>query len=145
MKNKKSNKEGLMIWIFALAGTLFSGYLTIGTLVIGACPLKGECPYFLGFPACNYGLIMFGIMLITTSLLLFGKKRKDHKLLTRITFIVAIAGVLFSGYFSVKELFFTTCVGGCSYVLLLPSRVYGLIMYVVILIVSGIMLHKMKN
>lgn len=62
-----------------------------------------------------------------------------------VIFIIAICGVLFSGYLSYQELY---TVDGCSDQLIscgysgfeianLPACVYGLLMYLIVLIVSG--------
>ena len=51
--------------------------------------------------------------------------------------ILAIAGVLFSGYLSYSELFMKTCpLGGCTNVLNIPACVYGFFMYLAVLIIS---------
>ena len=53
--------------------------------------------------------------------------------------IIGIVGVLFSGYLSFAELFQKTCpVGGCVFVLGLPSCVYGFVMYLAIVMLSAL-------
>ena len=67
------------------------------------------------------------------------------RLSLRIVFIISIAGLLFSGYLSYSELVQKACIfGGCTFVLGLPSCVYGFIMYLAVLIISllGIMSKK---
>jgi hypothetical protein len=49
---------------------------------------------------------------------------------------LGIAGILFSGYFTVQEIFFAACLPNCNYALILPTCAYGLIMYVAITAVS---------
>lgn len=69
----------------------------------------------------------------------------SEKLALKIIFVIAICGVLFSGYLSYYELFMP---GGCDEAIVscgvknftiadLPACVYGLIMYFVVLVISG--------
>lgn len=123
--------------IFSVIGVLFSGYLTLGGLITGACPISGECPYFLGYPACDYGLIMFLILFVSS---LFVKKTKTA---LQTAYYVSLLGILFAGYFSIVELL--RCLKGCSFKLLLPTCVYGLIMYIVIFAISVILSKNRKS
>jgi hypothetical protein len=51
--------------------------------------------------------------------------------------ILAIAGMLFSGYLSYSELFSATCkIGGCVTVGSLPACFYGFIMYLALFIIA---------
>lgn len=70
-----------------------------------------------------------------------------------IIFVIAICGVLFSGYLSFYELFVPA---GCSEAVIscgekitsiasLPACVYGLVMYMVVLVVSGVALFGKKK
>ena len=115
-----------IILLVSLLGVAFSGYLTLGTVLVGSCPLSGECPYFLGYPACDYGLIMF--LIIFSSSVAFLKTKYNPDTLIKIILFVSIIGIIFSGYFSITELLNPRP----SYTLLLPSCVYGLAMYVII-------------
>ncbi|MFA7717894.1 MAG: hypothetical protein WC875_04220 [Candidatus Absconditabacterales bacterium] len=55
----------------------------------------------------------------------------------RIVFIIAIAGMLFSGYLSYGELFAKACpVGGCSNLFGIPVCLYGFTMYTILFIIS---------
>jgi uncharacterized membrane protein len=55
----------------------------------------------------------------------------------RTILIIAIAGMLFSGYLSYGELFGKSCpVGGCSSLLGVPVCLYGFTMYTIVLIIS---------
>jgi len=51
---------------------------------------------------------------------------------------ISVAGILFSGYLSYYELFRKFCPvgGGCSNLLGLPVCVYGLIMYIAVLVIA---------
>ena len=121
------------ILIFSLIGVLFSGYLSFTKLVLGSCPLREGCPYFLGYPACVYGLVLFLILFITVISLMKNYAREKLKILV----YVSLIGAIFSTYTSIRELIFPSCLDGiCKYSLLLPTCVYGLIMYLVIFIIS---------
>lgn len=64
----------------------------------------------------------------------------------RVAFIIilciAIAGILFSGYLSYTEIFAGFCgaselgMGQCTNVFQIPACVYGLVMYLAVLIIS---------
>jgi uncharacterized membrane protein len=58
----------------------------------------------------------------------------------KIIMIIAICGILFSGYLSYNELFLSGCKFGCSVatgsILGLPPCVYGLTMYTIVFVVS---------
>jgi len=65
----------------------------------------------------------------------------------KILFWISLAGVLFSGYLSYTEIFQQVCaIGGmCSTeIFSLPSCVYGLVMYLAILIISIIGVKSKK-
>lgn len=130
-------KENLfkLISIIAIIGVLFSSYLSFGTIITGACPLNGECPFFLGYPACNYGLVMFCIILITA--LFTFKQGQNIKNLIKYIVFVSFIGILFSGYFSMIEI-----LNPRSFALFLPTCVYGLIMYLLIFILSFNQINK---
>jgi len=51
---------------------------------------------------------------------------------------ISILGILFSGYLSYKELFTGVCPlgGSCPSVATLPACVYGLVMYLIVLVIS---------
>jgi hypothetical protein len=115
--------------IISLAGVLFSGYLSFGTLFAGTCPLNGECPFFLGYPACNYGLIMFLIILMASVRMYKPKKDRDYSMQVILT--VSLIGILFAGYFSTIEI-----LNPRNYALILPTCVYALMMYLLVFIIS---------
>lgn len=120
----------MLIIIFSLIGLLFSGYLTVGQLLTGTCPIGGGCPFLFGYPVCTYGFIMFAILFLSALILHF---KKDDAFNKKILLIVSIIGVLFSLYFAHQEIFIIQCPGGCNWPLLLPTCIYGLIMYAIIL------------
>ncbi len=117
----------------ALAGVLFSGWLTYSKVISGSCPLTEGCPYLFGLPTCVYGFIMFGAILILSYLWMTNAKKyqKNVEWISR----VALFGILFSGYYSFIELMYPSClIAPCKYSLLLPSCMYGLAMYVVVFV-----------
>lgn len=69
-----------IILVFAIAGVLFSGYLSYGELFADGCKLgcssAGDNGKLLGAPVCVYGLTMYAIILVTTIVGLFKKSEK---------------------------------------------------------------------
>ncbi len=131
MKSKTSLSIILAIAIF---GILFSGYLSYYTLFTTGCTEAiiscggGEPVEIFGLPTCVYGLFMYIVVTILTILAI---KKESALGIRKAILVIAIVGVLFSGSLSYYELFmqdteFTE----------LPACVYGLIMYVTILIFS---------
>jgi hypothetical protein len=124
-----------VIFIFSLIGILFSGYLTFSKLFSDTCPLKEGCSYFLGYPACFYGFVLFLILFIISLTLMLNNI--DHNNLVKIIFYVSLLGIIFSTYTSLKEIINPPCLNGvCSYSLLIPTCVYGLMMYIIIFVTS---------
>lgn len=121
-----------IVWL-SLAGVLFAGYLTFKKLFSGVCALNEGCSYFLGNPTCVYGLGIYFALLIFSTLSFF-------EIIKSIKPIVALSGVgiLFAGYFSIYEIFFSplNIFNGAKYALFLPSCSYGLVMYIVIFVLS---------
>ncbi len=67
------------------------------------------------------------------------------QLALKIIFGISLFGVLFSGTLSYQELFQQSCsLGGCSMLGSLPTCIYGLIMYLAVLIISCIGLKSKK-
>ncbi len=120
-----------IIFVLAIMGTLFAGYLTLSKIFTGTCALDTSCPYFLGYPACLYGLVMYLTILVSSLLIIL--KKFDKKKLMNVIKGVSFAGILFSLYFSVQDLFYCP---GCTFSLILPTCVYGLLMYIAIFVLS---------
>jgi uncharacterized membrane protein len=129
------NAKPLLIIIFVIAsvGMLFSGYLSYHSFFAKTCVLSEGCTSFIGQPACIYGFIIYLALLVIACIMLFGV---PHHKTASILMTVSILGLIFSTYTSIKELFFTTCPGGCAYTLLIPSCIYGFVMYLAIFILS---------
>lgn len=63
-----------IVLVLAIAGMLFSGYLSYGELVRRVCPLAGACTTVAGVPACVYGFVMYAAVFIISFLGLKSKK-----------------------------------------------------------------------
>ena len=120
--------------VLSLCGVLFAGYISFSKLFTGQCPLNESCPYFLGYPACWFGLGLF-------SILLAGSLSGYFNLIDLRTSkwwvgVVSFLGILFAGQFVIEEatLYFSGSV--FNYALGLPSCVYGLIFYIALFIIS---------
>ena len=132
----------ITILVIAIAGIIFSGYLSYHTLFAEGCSeaiisCGGSDPIeIFGLPTCVYGFFMYLVLIILTiTTILRDKKRALQKTLL----VIGIAGLLFSGYLSVYELFFQ----GTEFTEL-PACVYGFVMYLGIVIVASLGLSK-KN
>lgn len=130
-------KHAITLFIISLCGVLFAGYLAGVKVFNKECALDTSCSYFLGLPTCIYGFVMFTILLIGSSVLLFHKKKTCQTKILKVIFSVAIIGSLFSLYFATVEI-----MGGVTSALILPTCAYGLIAYVIIFVVSGHALFK---
>lgn len=63
----------------------------------------------------------------------------------KIILVIAIAGMLFSGYLSFTELFGNACaVGGCANIAGIPTCLYGFVMYLVVFVIALFGLCKKK-
>ena len=121
MKNQK-----IVLTLISLVGMLFSGYLSLTKIIAGYCPLTEGCPLFLGYPACYTGFILFFTLFILSLL---------NK--TKIIQTVSLVSIVFALYSTYIDLFFPSCPGGvCKYSLLIPTCIYGLVMYIAIFIFS---------
>jgi len=67
-----------IILCIAIAGMLFSGYLSYGELIAKSCYATqlgmGACTSVGGLPACIYGFVMYLVVFIVAVLGLRGKK-----------------------------------------------------------------------
>ncbi len=131
----------ITILIIAIAGIIFSGYLSYHTLFTDGCSEEiiscGSEPIeIFGLSTCVYGFFMYLILIVMSITAIVRDKKRG---LQKSLLIVGIAGLLFSGYLSVYESFFqgTTLTE-------LPDCVYGFVMYLGIVIVAWLGLSK-KN
>lgn len=74
---KKQTSLKIILYI-AIAGMLFSGYLSYAELFAGYCGATqlgmGACTSVLQIPACVYGFVMYAIVLVISILGLKSKK-----------------------------------------------------------------------
>lgn len=135
----KTNTYSKIIFVLALGGVLFAGYLTIVQIATGACALNEPCPYFLGYPACWYGLVMFLSIFVFNLIALLS--RISFKTSLIFITIISFAGILFSGWLSWGEIS-SWLNNARTYAMILPTCVYGLIFYMAIFILSVIQITK---
>lgn len=121
------------ILFLGFSGLLFSGYLSAVKLFTSACALNEPCPYFLGYPACWYGFLMF-LALFVSAVVGFSKNSR-LKTMAQIHMLVSGLGILFAGRFTIPEIG-RILSGHATYSLGLPTCAYGLIFYVIIFILS---------
>ena len=126
------NRKILKIILYlSIAGVLFAGYLTISKMITGVCSFGESCPFLWNHPVCIYGLmIFFTIMLSTITLLL----HPMDKLAKNSLFYMSILGVLFSGFYSYQEIFNPICGKFCHYQLIIPTCIYGFVVFVAVLV-----------
>ncbi len=129
---RESNHMSAIAFL-SLLGSLFAGYLSYKKFFAGTCALTEGCSYFLGQPTCFYGFVLFFLIFIMafTSMVSRGHFSSAIRLFS-------VVGVLFSGYFALYELFFAplNLLNGAVFALLLPSCVYGLVLFLVIWILN---------
>jgi len=128
-------------WL-TLAGVLFSGYLSAEKLFSGTCPFREPCPYFLGYPACWYGFVMFLAMFLIA--LSARRNSLEGKSAANAIAVISLAGAVFSGYFVTQELLRWIATGEFAYSLGLPTCAYGLIFYILIFVLSGMALGRRR-
>ena len=63
MYMKKQNAL-IIIFLIAIIGICFSGYLSYNEVINQVCVLGESCPIVFNIPACIYGLIMYIIIAI---------------------------------------------------------------------------------
>jgi len=137
MKEKKQNRleynKILILLVLSFAGILFAGYLTYEKLFAGICVFSEGCSYFLGLPTCLVGLVLYSLIFLTLTISLLFKKYYR-----KIVSIVSFCGILFSGYFSLYEIFLSNInmFNGASYSLFFPSCFYGFLMFIVVFYIS---------
>lgn len=127
-------KSRIALFLIALSGLLFSGYLSGVKFFSETCAFGESCPYFLGYPACYYGFGMYLTLFIITSLLLM--RKIDLERARRWVIGVSVLGVCFAGYFTLGELPKLFNEGLTAYVFGLPTCALGLIFYTLILVIS---------
>lgn len=126
--------------VLSLTGTLFAGYVSAVKIFGGSCAFNEPCPYFLGYPACWYGFVMFCAMLVVSLVAMV--KKTEEPWPVQANAVISFLGVLFAGSFVVQEVRYISSWLEADYALLLPSCVYGFIFYIVIFILSVLQMKK---
>lgn len=130
--------------LLSFGGVLFSGYLSSVRLFSGTCALNEPCPYFLGYPACYFGFVMFVTMSITSITASINKVRSLQP--AKVIFAISLLGILFAGYFVAQELLSAFARGTfVFYKLGLPTCVYGLVFFIIIFSISLNTLRSQKK
>jgi hypothetical protein len=140
VKNKKRaavshphKRKVFSIFWLALAGVLFAGYLTYEKMFSGTCTLSEGCSYFMGLPTCLFGFILYLSIFIISIIALYSERH-----FRRTMGVISFCGILFSGYFSMYEIFFAplNMFNGAVYSLGLPSCFYGFVMFIIVFVVA---------
>lgn len=127
MKRLSYHKKMLLL---SAAGTVFAGYLSGVKIFSKTCAFGESCPYFLGYPSCYYGFVMYLAMFVI-ALYAVMKTVKERWIAQSIA-TISFLGILFSGYFVWLELSLFLSGEPATYALLLPTCAYGLIFYIAI-------------
>lgn len=129
--------------IASIGGVLFSGYMSWVKMFSSVCAFGETCPLFLGLPACYFGFLMFFLLFIFSILLFFNKWKV--KSLSKSLLIVSFAGVIFSGYFSIREIPLLIQNGPNAYFFGLPTCIMGYLFFIVIFITSIVFWFKNRS
>ncbi len=126
------------IILLAIAGVLFSGYLSAVKLFAKTCAIDTGCSYFLGYPTCYYGFAFFVVILLSALASKFcswgGKTMRTARLhLLRTT---AGIGIIFSVYFSAIEIWKMISEKMVYGALIMPTCFYGLIVYIWVFVLA---------
>ncbi len=123
-----------VLFYCTLAGLVFSGYMSGVKFFTSQCAFGETCPLFLGFPACYFGFFMFLILTVSAGLIVFTQIPRKILLLDIVS--TSGVGILFAGYFTLKELPLLFEQGLSAYMFGLPTCALGLIFYVAIFIIA---------
>ena len=132
-----------IVFVLGVIGMLFAGYISMVTFLSNACAFDKPCPYFLGYPACYFGFIMFtGIVF---AFILDNWKVIRQNTAEIIVLIVSLSGILFSGYLTLQELPVLFAKGLSSYFFGLPTCAIGLVFYIGIFIATLIIFLRNRE
>ena len=123
-----------LLFSLSIAGVLFAGYLSSVRFFTDTCAFNEPCPYFLGYPACYFGFAMYLLMTLVIALYYFGILTKQRAL-TKVV-VISGAGILFAGFFTLKEMPQLFVNGMSAYLLGLPTCAYGLLVYTAIMVLA---------
>lgn len=122
------------ILVLGVIGLLFSGYLSAVKLFTTGCAFNESCPYFLGYPACYYGFVMY--LLIVWFAIRGLRKEIEEQNAYSVIRTISFLGILFAGYFTIGELPVLFERGLSAFMLGLPTCSYGLILYILLFILA---------
>jgi len=126
----------------SFGGFIFSGYLSAVKLFTSTCALSEPCPYFLGYPACWYGFVMFLILFVSS---MVGFLRKTAlRSVAQVHLAVTFVGILFAGRFTIPEVV-RLISGEGRYTLGLPTCAYGLVFYMLLCVVASLYLYRQQK
>jgi uncharacterized membrane protein len=134
------NTKIISLFVLSICGLLFSGYMSAIKFFSGTCVFNEPCPYFLGFPACYYGFAMFLLLSLSSFALLIRYMDPDKMIRSILT--ISTFGILFAGYFTLKEIPVLLTKGFSEYLFGLPTCAVGLIFYISVFIVAFFMYNK---
>jgi len=129
-----NNSRNRLVLSIGVAGLLFAGYLSGTKLLTETCAFNESCPYFLGFPACYFGFVMYAVITVYATLRVL--RKIDSTKANSVILFTAALGILFSGYFTFGELPLLFSKGISAYFLGLPTCALGLIFYIIIFFLS---------
>ena len=124
--------------LLATAGAAFSGYLGGVRFFSGTCAFNDPCPFFLGYPACYTGFVLFSALLVTSLAGLVGHVESTWPMIANL--VIASLGSLFAGRLALIE--FVERGGGRSYGMGLPTCAYGLLFFAAMLVLSLVALRS---
>jgi len=130
-----------LFWV-TLAGFLFSGYLSGTKFFSGDCAFNEACPYFFTIPACYIGFILFALLFLASILLVL--KRLQARTLLQTILGVGFLGILYAGWFTLKELPVLFDQGLSAYILGLPTCAMGFVFYVIVTVLGVLGLRKLE-
>jgi len=136
----KKDKKITALFLLSIAGVLFSGYLSGVKFFSKTCAFRESCPYFFGYPACYFGFAMFLMLTIFSCLLFINKLNLKKGLMGLVT--VSSLGILFAGYFTLRELPTLFQDGFGAYIFGLPTCALGLLFFITIFILSIFSIKK---
>lgn len=84
----------------SVAGLTFASYLSGIKLFTSTCAFGESCPYFLGYPACYYGFVLFLLLTAFSYSLSFGYFSRP--IMVRAIRVTSALGILFAGYFTTR-------------------------------------------
>lgn len=124
------------IFVFALAGFFFSGYLAFVKLFYGACAFNETCPTVFRIPACWFGFAFFVTLLTLT--VQSARNRIDFGEGIRYIALGSFLGVLFAGYLTLTELPQFVTRGFTAYTFGVPTCFLGLVFFMLIFVTAAL-------